>query len=416
MSAGAGNGHPARILVLSRCTSSFGESRGGADVLSRRHAELLARAGAEVTYVGNSDLEGPGISTVLVHTRDLLTPRADGPVPAIHSVAYKINEGLHVVHGTLMAARQQRREPSEIVLSNSSLSTILLRMLSCPGHLVHYVHDGLAPSDAEREAPRSVSRRLVNGFLEKVALRSAEKVICASDRIATQAELVGIPRSRLSVMYPLLRGRPRRPSATPAPAAPTGDFRGAPFLLSVGQQTGRKRFEVLIEALRGLPEEYHLVLVGNGPFHDTYRAKAEQLGLKERVVFLRNIPDAVLDALYEACSGFVLASDNEGFPITVAEALSHGSPVVLACPSTVALAPTLSNEHVVLLRELSGEAVAAAIRTMLARSAPDPQAVRREIRRWALERLPSDEKIRQQYEGIFGALLDEPVLGGPAVA
>jgi hypothetical protein len=47
------------ILVVSRCSSVFGESRGGVDVLARRHAVALEQNGSKVLLVYGSEA-GPG--------------------------------------------------------------------------------------------------------------------------------------------------------------------------------------------------------------------------------------------------------------------------------------------------------------------------------------------------------------------
>jgi len=390
-----------RVMVISRCAASFGPSKGGVDVLAQRHAMLLAED-ADVLYVGLRPVGDPRVRSVLVRSHDLLPDSLGASV-------YVMNEGFHVVLGALKALTTERKVSVDLVVSNSSISTILLKFLG-RRPVVHYVHDGLYEGDApgtESLALRRLSGFVINNLLEKFAIRVADRVICASPGIARQAVDAGAPEEKLTVMYPILRRLDRSAAAAEGtPARPPSHLLGpAPFILSVGQQTGRKRFDLAIRALTHLPDGYHLVLVGMGPMHEAYRALAEKLGLKDRVILLDAVGDEVLDLLYQSCAAYVLASENEGFPITVAEALTHGRPVVLACPNASALASALANEYFVVLPELSETAIADAIRDAIARGAVDPREVRRTIRRWAAGQFPSESDIREDYAQIFQALL-----------
>jgi glycosyltransferase involved in cell wall biosynthesis len=403
-----------RVMVVSRCATSFGPSRGGVDVLAQRHAMLLADD-AEVVYVGLRPVNDPRVRNVPVRSHDLL-PESFG------ASAYVVNEGFHVVLGALKALRTEREIPADLVVSNSSISTLVLKLLG-RRPVVHYIHDGLYQPEGAG-GPASEKRKftsfVVNNLLEKLAIRMADKVICASQGIAQQVVSGGTPEEKLTVMYPVLRRLDRMvPSLNGAAVTlPASVLGPAPFILSVGQQTGRKRFDLAIRALRHLPPEYQLVLVGMGPLHETYQALAESEGLKDRVVFLNAVGDEVLDLLYQSCAAYVLASENEGFPITVAEALTHGRPVVLACPSAGALAAALANDYFVVLPELSETGIALAVQAAVERDARDPKGMRRTIRRWAHQQFPTESDIRHDYARIFEALLpgdnDPPAPGAVA--
>lgn len=397
-----------RVLVLSRCSSEYNSSRGGVDVLARRHAELLADQGVPVLYVGTSPLLRPGVESVVIRTRDLL-PQPPGD-SNLGPAAYLANEAVHVGHAALSAANLLRAPGVDLVVSNSSLSTLLLKLVTRRTPVVHYVHDGIyigEPGPVER---RSFLRFLVNNLLEKLAIRAADHVICASDVIAHQAADAGVPTAKLSIMYPVLG---RAPSSPKPGAVPPWVQALRPYVLSVGQQTGRKRFDLVIRALRQLPSDHRLVLVGDGPLHPAYRLQAEEEGVADRVVFRPDVSDEQLDQLYQSCSAYVLASENEGFPITVAEALLHGRPVILACPSTSRLGREFENEHFAVLENLSEEALAAAVGRALRQELRSPDEVRQSIRQWATARFPTAEHILEEYEGIFRSLA-RPVRGAPA--
>jgi glycosyltransferase involved in cell wall biosynthesis len=65
-----------------------------------------------------------------------------------------------------------------------------------------------------------------------------------------------------------------------------------------------------------------LVLVGEGGLMGDIKAKADGLGLKDKVYFLGNRPD--IERYYQAFDYFVFPSTFEGFPGSVAEAQTSG--------------------------------------------------------------------------------------------
>jgi glycosyltransferase involved in cell wall biosynthesis len=100
-------------------------------------------------------------------------------------------------------------------------------------------------------------------------------------------------------------------------------------ILFVGRLRGPKRVELALEALRrvlaAVPEAT-LDVAGEGPLRGELEQLATRLGVAERVRFLgsrSDLPGLLLDA---QC--LVLASDYEGCPLSVLEAMAAAVPVV----------------------------------------------------------------------------------------
>jgi len=104
---------------------------------------------------------------------------------------------------------------------------------------------------------------------------------------------------------------------------------GQAVLLSAGRLVPEKAYEVLIEAIRILLQEYPDVAVaiaGSGVLQDQLQSLIGQLHLSEKIHLLGNrqdVPDLMANA-----DIFVMSSRSEGMPVALLEAMSFGLPVV----------------------------------------------------------------------------------------
>ncbi len=100
-------------------------------------------------------------------------------------------------------------------------------------------------------------------------------------------------------------------------------------LLTVASHRPEKNYGNLLHAVahaRTLGADVHLTAIGEGPWLDAHQALAERLGVAELVSFEPPRPDVLREIA--GCDVFVLASDYEGQPIVVVEALATGRPVI----------------------------------------------------------------------------------------
>jgi glycosyltransferase involved in cell wall biosynthesis len=107
------------------------------------------------------------------------------------------------------------------------------------------------------------------------------------------------------------------------------------FLLFVGTLEPRKNVPGLLHAYRILLDQKvtaePLVLVGGkGWLYEEIFDRVEALGLNDQVRFLHGVPDADLPGLYSAASVLTTPSFYEGFGLPALEAMSCGTPVVVA--------------------------------------------------------------------------------------
>ena len=103
------------------------------------------------------------------------------------------------------------------------------------------------------------------------------------------------------------------------------------YIINVGTVEERKNVLLAVKALRQVPEDVSMVIVGRRtPYADTVERFVHDNGLGNRVKLLHGVPFADLPALYQQAEAFVYPSRYEGFGIPVIEAIQSGLPVV-AC-------------------------------------------------------------------------------------
>jgi len=141
----------------------------------------------------------------------------------------------------------------------------------------------------------------------------------------------------------------------PVPAGPLG-------WVMVARMAPPKRPDLLMQAWAQLPEAGPLTLVGDGPDRAKWEALAGSLGLAGRVHFWGACDDVPM--CLDQAAGFLLASDFEGFPISILEAMRAARAVVASAVGGVpeAVVPGLTGE---LVSEPSVAAWVAALRPLL---------------------------------------------------
>ena len=142
----------------------------------------------------------------------------------------------------------------------------------------------------------------------------------------------------------------------------TGELRGAPYFLYVGQRGDYKNFASLLRAwatASDLVRDVRLVCFGGGPFTTDELALATSLGLDDRRLLQTGGSDAALAAAYRHAVALVYPSLYEGFGLPPLEAMSAGCPVL--CSDTSSL-PEVVGDAAITFAPRDIEAIRAAMR------------------------------------------------------
>lgn len=192
----------------------------------------------------------------------------------------------------------------------------------------------------------------------------------------------------------------KKPSATAVPGLVKR--KGEKWIGSLAGLRPVKRFDRLVRAVAMLPDEWQLVVFGEGPERERIVALAVELGIEHRVHlpgFIDKPPRVV--GLFDI---FALSSDSEQFPISVVEAMAAGLPVV--APDVGDIADMVAEENRPFITPAGDDAaLAAALRALVhdesARRAIG--AINREKARRAYDEGHMIERYRRLYGAALGA-------------
>ena len=167
--------------------------------------------------------------------------------------------------------------------------------------------------------------------LEWYSNRSLHRAIAVSEATARDwIRRTGIPADRVEVIHngidPGLFSR-RQPKSTARHKL--GLPEQALVLGGLGRLDPAKGFAYAIEAMPLLRSEFpeaYLAIAGSGGLREQLEAKAQALGVADRVVFLGFQSDVNL--VLDACDVFVLPSLCEALPFALLEAMAHELPAV----------------------------------------------------------------------------------------
>jgi glycosyltransferase involved in cell wall biosynthesis len=102
-------------------------------------------------------------------------------------------------------------------------------------------------------------------------------------------------------------------------------------VLFVGRLIPRKGLPFLIKAAKHITKEFKetiFVIVGDGPLKNNLRAYLQEINLSDNFIFLGDVSENILPALYNCADVFALPSIQEGQGIALLEAQATAKPVV----------------------------------------------------------------------------------------
>ena len=107
-------------------------------------------------------------------------------------------------------------------------------------------------------------------------------------------------------------------------------FENKKIIFSLGRFIYYKGFEYLIESSKYLPDNYVIVIGGDGELRKKYEKLIMNNNLLNKVFLIGKIPQTHLGSYYKACDLFCLPSieKSEAFGLVIVEAMSFGKPVV----------------------------------------------------------------------------------------
>jgi len=307
------------------------DALGGAARVALEESRVLARRGHSVTIVAGSRDDGEGTLE-----------------PGIRSIRYRYaragERGPGFLPGALLGpaaavGRRYGRRPDAVLLHQPlSAAVACLRPAIARAARLYHFHSPWAEewhARRSRKDGRSGSPARLRRWIERAALRRADRVIVASRFMASRLASwhPGIPSARVEIVPWGVDVETFRP---------LGDRRTLreklglpaekPIAITVRRLTRRMGLENLIEAaalLRVEIPDLLIIIAGEGELRGALEARIGALALRETVrLWGYARPDDLVD-LYNAADLFVLPTAAlEGFGLVTLEALACGLPVL----------------------------------------------------------------------------------------
>ncbi|MBU6267079.1 MAG: glycosyltransferase family 4 protein [Sphingomonadales bacterium] len=224
--------------------------------------------------------------------------------------------------------------------------------------LVHH-EDGFNQDEAVRLKPtRNWYRRIGLGRASALVVPSQRlEMIARETWYQPAARVVRIANGIRTAAY----AKKPRPDALPRVIKRPGEL----WLGTLAGLKPVKNLTRLVRAFAGLPDEWQLVICGEGPDRDAIRDEALRLDIAHRV----HLPGFVADpaAVVGLFDLYALSSDSEQFPISVVEAMAAG--LAVASPQVGDVAAMVAPDNRAFVTAPGDEA---ALGKALAQLAADP--------------------------------------------
>jgi glycosyltransferase involved in cell wall biosynthesis len=265
---------------------------------------------------------------------DLVLVAAEGELlakvpPGVHVVDLGARRFLQAIRPLVRYLKQRRPHALQIRMWPLTVIGVVARGLArARTRLVLSDHTTLSRQYGGSPRTFGLLRMTVRTFYPLAEAR----VVVSKGAAEDLADLSGLPRDTFQVIH-----NPTYPVAqTVRIPAEVEDLWGARRhrIITVGTLKAEKNHALLIEAFARLrrSRDARLVILGDGPLLNELRARAEDLGIREDVIFAGFSDDPT--PYVSSAHLFVLSSDFEGFGNVLVEAMALGVSVVSTdCPN-----------------------------------------------------------------------------------
>lgn len=234
---------------------------------------------------------------------------------------------------------------THFALPSGPLGYILGKIFKVPNVLS--IHGGDIYDPSKRLSPHRIFifRKTV-----RFILNHADGIVAQSSNTKENAERYYQPSKEISIVplafHPLILPQFSRSNLP----VDKNDF----VLITIGRIVKRKNIDIILKALKLIDDaNIKFFIMGNGPERQNLERLAEDLDIKERVIFLGYISDDNKYDYLVASDLFILTSLHEGFGIVFLEAMFCGLPIV--CTNHGGHVDFLENEKNALLIDVGDE-------------------------------------------------------------
>jgi len=183
----------------------------------------------------------------------------------------------------------------------------------------------------DRDSCPSMSAHMYARFMFKRAVKTARRIITVSEY--TKSGIVrrlGVAPDKITVIHNGVSASYRPPSARTRERVLSRYGIKDEFIFYAGNHQPRKNLMRLVDAFAGMKDtNLRLVLAGKvDPRRAELYNAVRNKGLNDRVLFIGEVPEDDLPALYSGAVAFAFPSLAEGFGFPPLEAMACGAPVV----------------------------------------------------------------------------------------
>lgn len=280
---------------------------GGLERVAKEIAEQLSRDGTQVTVLTtniHSAQHSPEQTHPLLHVQRLWSFEF-AHTPIIPTLLWHL---LRAPRRSIFHLHLAQAYVSEMVWFASKIRRI--------PYVVHY------HLDVERSGRFGfMFDRWKRYILPRIMKDAAHIITLSTDQQLLIRRRYGIPENRVSIV-------PNGVSANLLMSAVERNTVHDPIrLLYVGRLAVQKRVERLIEAMPLVTSPVSLTIVGDGEDRRKLEALTNSHDLRN-VIFRGPFLDEALQTAYREADIFVIASDKEGMPLAIMEAMAAGLPII----------------------------------------------------------------------------------------